>query len=264
MANNNGEEIVSLFWIGTFVMLFLAFGLIVLVVSYQRHFFRMKREEAENMLKASLESEKNERARIAADLHDGVSGDLSAIRNYLTILSKKETLPANIEMFNDIKESIENALQNTRAVSHNLLPPLLETEGLVPALKNYLEGIGNKTGIAFKISGDTVLDVQALASYQLFRVFQEFTTNMIKYGKVTEVQLIFENSMDFLRIDIEDNGISFNFKENLAKPDASGLKNISSRLHVIGAEVVQQPLPAGNHFTITLKQTHNVKDSHSR
>ena len=55
---SNGEELISLFWVGTFIMLFLAFGLIFLVVSYQRHFFRMKREEAENMLKVSLESEK--------------------------------------------------------------------------------------------------------------------------------------------------------------------------------------------------------------
>ncbi len=261
--NNNGEEIISLFWIGTFVMLFLALGLIVLVVSYQRHFFRMKREEAENMLKASLESEKNERARIAADLHDGVSGDLSAIRNYLNILSKKETSPANIEMFNDIKESIENALQNTRAVSHNLLPPLLETEGLVAALKNYLDGVGTKSGIDFVIEGDVKTDLAPLESYQLFRVFQEFTTNMIKYGNVSLVQLKFSRDMDFLNIDVQDNGNSFNFKENLAKPNASGLKNISSRLHVIGAELTQQPAETGNHFTITLKYTQDVKNSNS-
>jgi len=261
---SNGEELISLFWVGTFIMLFLAFGLIFLVVSYQRHFFRMKREEAENMLKVSLESEKNERARIAADLHDGVSGDLSAIRNYLGILSKKETSSSNIEMFNDIKESIDNALQNTRAVSHTLLPPLLETEGLIPALKGYFESIGPKAGIDFKINVINDVVISPSASYQLFRVLQEFTTNMIKYGQVTAVQVDFAAADDSVKINITDNGISYNFKENLAKPNASKLKNISSSLHVINADVVQQDAAKGNHFTITIKNTKDAKNSHSR
>ena len=51
----------------------------------------MKQQEAEMLLKASLESEKKERERIAADLHDSVSSDLSAIRNYLVVILKGES-----------------------------------------------------------------------------------------------------------------------------------------------------------------------------
>lgn len=216
----------------------------------------MKREEAETMLKVSLESEKNERARIAADLHDGVSGDLSAIKNYLNILSKKETSPANLEMFNEIKGGIDAALQNTRSVSHNLMPPLLEAEGLIPALKGYFESI-SKAGINFTITAENIT-LPSSVSYQLFRVLQEFTTNMIKYGHVTNVRLNSTSQKDIFKIEIIDDGISFNFKENLAKPNASGLKNINSRLHVVGGVVVQQEVAKGNHFIITLK---NVKDA---
>ena len=216
----------------------------------------MKREEAETMLRVSLESEKNERTRIAADLHDGVSGDLSAIKNYLGILSKNETSPSNLEMLDDIKESIDNALQNTRAVSHNLMPPLLEAEGVVPALKSYLDGI-SKAGIIFAVNAGSIV-LPSSTAYQLFRVLQELTTNMIKYGSVTNVQIEITAEKDFLRIEIVDDGISFNFKENLAKPNASGLKNINSRLHAVGGSIIQQEAEKGNHFTITLK---NIKDA---
>jgi signal transduction histidine kinase len=216
----------------------------------------MKREEAETMLRVSLESEKNERTRIAADLHDGVSGDLSAIKNYLGILSKKETSSSNIEMFDDVKASIDNALQNTRAVSHNLMPPLLETEGLVPALKSYLDGI-SKAGITFTIKASNIA-LPSSTAYQIFRVLQEFTTNMVKYGNVTNVEIEFVPEKDFLKIGIVDDGISFNFKENLAKPNASGLKNINSRLHAVGGVIIQQEIEKGNYFTITLK---NIKDA---
>lgn len=252
----NADEVVSLFYIGTAIMLFLAFGLLFIVVTYQRHFFRMKRKEAQNMLKVSLESEKNERARIAADLHDGVSGDLSAIRNYLSILAKKES--ENKEIFDEIKEGIDNALQNTRAVSHNLMPPLLETEGLVPALKGYLEGIGSKSGISFTVTSNQNIQLQPSVAYQLFRVLQELTTNMVKYGSVTTAHINAVLEKEVLAIEITDDGIPFSFKDNLAKADASGLKNINSRLHAVNAVIAQEEYDKGNRFVITLKNVNNA------
>ena len=252
-----GEEVVSLFYIGTAIMLFLAFGLLFIVVTYQRHFFRMKRKEAENMLKVSLESEKNERARIAADLHDGVSGDLSAIKNYLSVLTKKES--ENKEIFHEIREGVDAALQNTRAVSHNLMPPLLETEGLVPALKSYLEGIGTKAQIYFEVTANGAVALPASVAYQLFRVLQELTTNMVKYGNVSKCDINIALNKEALTIDITDDGTPFNFKENLVKPNASGLKNINSRLHAVGGVIVQEEeKQVGNHFTITLKNVNNA------
>ena len=94
------HEIKSVFWIGTFVMLFFACCLIFLVLFYKNYFFRMKQKETELLLKTSLESEKNERQRIAADLHDSVSSDLSAIRNYLTIILRGEKDEARAVSFN--------------------------------------------------------------------------------------------------------------------------------------------------------------------
>jgi signal transduction histidine kinase len=81
---------------------------------------------------------------------------------------------------------------------------------------------------------------------------------MVKYGNVTNVEIEFAPKKDFLKIGIVDDGISFNFKENLAKPNASGLKNINSRLHAVGGVIIQQETEKGNYFTITLK---NIKDA---
>ena len=79
-------EINTLFWIGTIVMLCVGMGLIVVSLYYSNRLNKVKKNEAEMLLKVSLESEKIERERIAADLHDSVSSDLSAIRNYLIYL----------------------------------------------------------------------------------------------------------------------------------------------------------------------------------
>ena len=50
---------------------------------------KIKKKEAELLLKTALKSEKKERKRIAKDLHDAIQSDLNAIRNYVVLFSKK-------------------------------------------------------------------------------------------------------------------------------------------------------------------------------
>ena len=139
------------------------------------------------------------------------------------------------------------------------MPPLLDTEGLVPALKNYLEGVGAKAQINFKVNVRGDIKLSALVAYQLFRILQELTTNMIKYGNVTECNIDINLDKQSLIIIITDDGTSFNFKENLIKPNASGLKNINSRLHAVGGIITQEEdRQKGNCFTITLKNINNA------
>ena len=83
------NELKSIIFIGTFLMLFLAFGLLFMVLFYQRHLAKIKKRETELLLKTALKSEKKERKRIAKDLHDAIQSDLNAIRIMLFYFLKK-------------------------------------------------------------------------------------------------------------------------------------------------------------------------------
>lgn len=247
------KEITVVFWVGTFFMLFFALGLIVLVLSYKNSFSRMKRKEAELLLKTSLESEKNERQRIAADLHDSVSSDLSAIRNYLAVILKSEKDNEKIEIFSDLKNGVETAIENTRQISYKLMPPLLEKFGLVVALEDYFSKLNEKLDIKFTLDcKDENFKINHAVSYELYRVIQEFTTNMLKYGNVKNCYIILNSDTKFFSIKIIDDGMIYNFKDALATSSGTGLKNISSRLKTIDATIEQQKTTDGNHFIITL------------
>jgi len=244
-----------MFWIGTAVMLLFAFGVLFLVLFYQNYFIKMKRKEAELLLKASLESEKQERMRIAADLHDGVSGDLNAIRNYLSILQRGEKDTEKQELFSEIKSGVEAALENTRQVSYKLMPPLLELAGFTVALQDYFERLTLSSKISFEVISKTDgPDFFQEVGYELFRIVQELTTNMIKYGSVSRCQVIIHSLETNYCIEITDDGTSFDFKKLLMVSTGAGLKNISSRLKVIGAKMEQLEVSEGNHFIITLKE----------
>ena len=79
----NEESLSLLFWISTSVMLFLAIAILLITLIYHKKTGNIKQRESEILLKATLEAEKKERKRIASDFYDSISGDLSAIRNYI-------------------------------------------------------------------------------------------------------------------------------------------------------------------------------------
>lgn len=249
------SQVGSLIIIGTGLIVILVFVLLFLAVFYQTNLLKIKRKEAELLLKTSLESEKKERQRIAADIHDGVSGDLNAVRNFIAILLRTETDDEKKQMFSEIKGGVEAALENTRLVSYKLMPPLLEKAGFQPAFKDYLDRINTSAEAIFTLTDNgSGYQIPAEQAYELFRILQEFTSNMMKYGKVTSCSFIFSDSSEHYQIEIQDNGIPFNFKEQYAISKGAGLKNISSRIKVIEADFEQIPVEKGNKFVISVKK----------
>jgi signal transduction histidine kinase len=243
------KAIDSAYWLGTAVMLTFAFGLIFLSLFYNNYVIKIKKMETELLLKASLESEKKERERIAADLHDSVSSDLSAIRNFLAVILKTEEDENRKAIFNELKLGVENSIENTRLISYKLSPPLLDNYGLVVALEDYFSNLTKKTNCNFSIqcNGDFVSLIEHEA-YELFRVVQEFTTNMLKYGNITTCLVVFYLNY----IEVIDDGVSYNFEKKLASSEGTGLKNINSRLKVIEAFLSQREVLQGNHFVISI------------
>ena len=258
------NKVGTLILIGTGLIVILVFVVLFLAVFYQSYVLKMKRNEAELLLKTSLESENQERKRIAADIHDGVSGDLNAIRNFLAVLYKNEKDNEKRLLFEEIKSGVEAALENTRLVSYRLMPPLLEISGFLVTLEDYFDRIKSKTNADFSL----VTQLKSFyfphdISYELFRVLQEFTTNMIKYGNISKCQVIISLDNDTYTIEVTDDGIPFNFKEMYLLSKGSGLKNISSRLKVIEASLIQNEIAEGNQFLIFIKNKYN-ESSNSR
>jgi signal transduction histidine kinase len=249
------SEIKIVFWLGTFLFLFIGIALLVLVMFYKNYVAKMRQKEAELLLKTALETEKNERERIAADLHDGVSGDLNAVRNFIAILNKKEISKEDKNFYNIILEGIENALESTRNISYKLMPPLLHTMGFISAIKDYLERLTIQTSINYNtIINSDFSNLDANYSYELYRIIQELTTNQMKYGHLTYCQITLSEISENYIVTIEDDGIEFSFQDSLQTSKGSGLKNIQSRLKVLGASIQQEPKVLGNIYIISIKK----------
>ena len=181
-------------------------------------------------LEALLEGEEKERSRIAKELHDGVNGDLSAIKYKLSSMMEQNSIAIT-----DAIKMIDNSCEQVRAISHNLIPPSLEKFNLQGALLSYCERLNVNYDIHFTYQhlGET-LALDKNIELNIFRIVQELLTNSIKHAKANEVtvQTSFRNQL--LQITIEDNGIGFGDKEIQNK--GIGLKNIQSRIDYLNAK----------------------------
>jgi signal transduction histidine kinase len=250
----NEVKIAAIFWTGTAVMLFLAVALISLVLYYQNNLNKIKRREADLLLKASLASEMQERHRIAADLHDGVMGDLNALRIHLALFLKRNKNDfTESEDFVNIKTSIEDAIENTRLVSYKLMPPLLKSQGVVIALQNFFEGLNKKTTTTFSIVCHQQPGLQPVAEYELFRIIQELSSNIIKYGEAGACRVIFSVTEGVIAIEVIDDGKAYNFDSLFRSSRGSGLKNIVSRIKSIDGSIIQEEFDCGNKLLIKIK-----------
>lgn len=249
----NETELKIFFWIGTAVMLIMTLLVVFITIMYQKKVHKIKQAESENLLKVSMESEKRERKRIASDIHDGISGDLNAIRNYVTFLDQKEKDASNKPVFGEIKSALDNMLTDVQDISYNLMPPMLDMFGLVPTIEDYFDKVSKWNNITINTQYyRRDLPISPSESYELYRIIQELISNMIKHGKISTVNCSIQENRERIEIQISDNGIPFDFYESLKNTSGMGLKNILSRTKLIKATLLQVPNQKGNEIQIHL------------
>lgn len=198
-----------------------------------QEFLTLKREYQIKSLEALIEGEEKERFRIAKELHDGVNGDLSAIKYKLSSL-----LEMNNKVIKEAITMIDDSCKQVRAISHNLVPPFLEKFNLVEAAETYCDSMNaaHATTINFQNLGDD-FSLSKKAEINIFRIIQELVVNSLKHAKASEIDVQISCQKDLLQIVVEDDGVGFDKEEVMEKGKGIGLTNIESRIKYLNAVV---------------------------
>jgi signal transduction histidine kinase len=139
---------------------------------------RMTRELATSVMRAQDE----ERRRIARDLHDSTGQNLIAAT--LVAGRIEQALPESARaQFHRLEDMLQQSIREIRTVSYLLHPPLLDEAGLVLAVRNYVEGFSERSGLVVDL--DLPSDLERMspeAELALFRVVQEALTNVSRHS----------------------------------------------------------------------------------
>jgi len=211
------------------------------------------REEKEKIVDAEGEARK----KLARDLHDGPTQSVAAIAmrlNYTKLLLEREPEKVKEEL-----EKLETLARRTtkeiRTMLFTLRPVVLETQGLVAALEQYLKKLEEEAGLVAHLEtpdlGDRLdTEIEGVA----FSIIEEAVTNAKKYARAQNiwVRLGFEDNLFVATI--EDDGRGFDVAEVLDsydQRDSMGLINMRERAELVeGTWTIESAIGRGTKVTL--------------
>jgi signal transduction histidine kinase len=197
-----------------------------------------------------VRAQDEERRRIARDLHDSTGQNLIAATLLLGRI--EDALPAAAKpMLAQVEEALQQSIREVRTVSYLLHPPLLDEMGLAPALRGYVDGYMERSGIAVDLEIAPDIDrLPADTELAVFRVVQEALTNVSRHSRspTAGIRLARKRASDgqTIVLTIEDAGRGIraigNRRALIGRKVGSGcpgvgLASMRERLHQIGGRL---------------------------
>jgi signal transduction histidine kinase len=182
-----------------------------------------------------------ERRRIARDLHDGIGQELAAAKIMLDTMLQQTWERGQEKMIGEASETVERAIRQVRSMSHLLHPPLLDEAGLCSALRWFLDGMTERTGI------QTSLDLQPgdfprvapQLERAIFRIVQEALTNVFRHSHARQatVTLIYKDNNFLLTVRDDGKGVAEQTEQLLPGSIGVGIGGMRERAREMGGQL---------------------------
>ncbi|MEX1016091.1 MAG: chemotaxis protein CheB [Phycisphaeraceae bacterium] len=201
----------------------------------------MAEQRAEQLRKLTLDlsrAEENERRRIARVLHDDLQQILAGAQFTLDGIRQDSGDEAAAGM-GQLKQLLEQALETSRDLSHQLSPPILQ-EGLLPALQWTRRWCRDKHNLDITVDTDPAAEPQSPdLRYMLYSVARELLLNIAKHADTDQAQVRLERQGQVIRLTVEDQGVGFDPNQLDMNDDveAFGLMTIHERVTSLGGQV---------------------------
>ncbi|HFH8455934.1 TPA: sensor histidine kinase [Streptococcus agalactiae] len=208
-----------------------------------------------NLMTASLQSKENsrilksqeivkqERKRIARDLHDTVSQDLFAASMVLSGIAQNVS-QLDVDQVGSqllaVEEMLQHAQNDLRILLLHLRPVELENKTLSEGFRMILKELTDKSDIEV-VYHESILTLPKKIEDNIFRIGQEFISNTLKHSQASRLEVYLNQTENELQLKMIDNGIGFDM---VSVYDLSyGLKNIEDRVEDLAGnlQLLSQP-----------------------
>ncbi|MFC3651322.1 MASE1 domain-containing protein [Dyella humi] len=224
------------------------------------HLARQLRDAA----RGNMQAEENQRRHMAAELHDELGQNLTAIQTHVK-LAQNRLQQAGLE---DIGTAINGILALMRRALHRVMddlrPAVLDEFGLMRALdEGPIRDLLVTAGMGYytELHGDPRMLEEDIRT-AIYRLAQESATNAVKHAQATEFRLRLRigerTGLALALLDIRDNGVGL--PERVPR-GGRGLQGMRDRVTSLGGLFRLRPDSQGVHLRILLRSTISGRES---
>jgi two-component system sensor histidine kinase DegS len=195
-----------------------------------------------------ISAQEEERKQISRELHDGVVQTLIGINVELAALGEgvavgRHALKAKIAR---TQRLVTNSVNMVHRFARELRPAVLDDLGLIPALHAYNKSLAARKKIKIKLTAFGGVEAMGSAKRTvLFRVAQEALTNVSRHAQATRVRMSITEISGAIRMEISDNGKSFQVDKILSAKNHKrlGLVGMRERVEMVGGSLTIESAP---------------------
>jgi signal transduction histidine kinase len=195
-------------------------------------------ENARLVAEVRGEAALDERHRLARELHDSACQHLFSMTLHLRAAAL-DPAAANSTLLHTLEQLAHAASDDMRALIFELHPTLLDTHGLVAAIREQAAWITTRGGPSVTVDGpEERLDIAAEAELDVYRLTQEALHNCVKHAGASHVRVRIGSPADnpaMLELQVADDGIGF---DPATTAPGLGLVSMRERAERLGAQLV--------------------------
>jgi len=183
--------------------------------------------------------QEEERARLSRGLHDELGGVLLAARMDVTWMQRHAAgdNPDVKTRLERLKQVLDQGIDLKRRVVEELRPTLLDTMGLLAALRWQSEETCRRAELrCTERFPDEEPPFNRAGAIALFRVVQEALANIAKHARASEVEIALELTDRDVVVTVRDNGVGA-ASADLTRPRSHGIAGLRHRIQVLGGRL---------------------------
>jgi signal transduction histidine kinase len=194
------------------------------------------------VLKQMLDLQDRDKQLTAYEIHDGMVQDMTGALLYLEAARGADSNRERMPNLNKSLALLQGAIGEARRLINGLRPPILDEEGVVPAIEHLAADMRNLVGLKVRLKHD--LKTPRLSSARentIYRVVQESLTNVHRHSGAASATVELVEADGKIRVTVRDRGRGF---DPAGVPDSRyGLAGIQERARLFGgkAEIRAKP-----------------------
>ena len=195
-----------------------------------------KQEQLETLTGKLIETQEQERRRIARDLHDDFNQRLAALSVELESIERAPSALSEpiVRHLVAIRGQVGQLSDDLHDLAYRLHPSLLEHVGLEIAVREHVAEFTKRTGLPVTfIAREVPRLLQPELATSLFRLLQESLQNVLKHAQATSVTVRLSGSSKGIGLSVRDNGKGFDMDTHTHRAGL-GLMSMQERARLLG------------------------------
>lgn len=194
------------------------------------------------LLEKVISTQEDERRRIARELHDSTSQNLTSLLVGLRMMETHCSQCVAQTKATDLREVASKTLEEVHDLSMRLRPQALDDLGLAAALERLIA----EWQARHKIPVDVVIQLSERLPGEvetaIYRIAQEALTNVARHAQAHSASILIERHADTVRAIVEDDGVGFDAHTNHGECHL-GLLGMRERAELLGGTLTIESTP---------------------